>query len=123
MVAVGSDLGEQLSHTGLCPVSAYHWQDVPQHVRLGDRAINVRNHHLTEFGSKPVQLHVMQVTQHIIRFVKVGPCLCASKGRCGICTLLCPENQMSVGFDNVYRPTDSQADKVLSKCYKPEMLL
>ena len=58
MVAVGSDLGEQLSHTGLCPVSAYHWQDVPQHVRLGDRAVNVRYHHLTEFGSK----HVMKVT-------------------------------------------------------------
>ena len=61
MVAIGSDLGEELSDPRLCPVSAYHWQNVPQHVRLRDCPINVRYHHLKGFDSKSVQLHVMQI--------------------------------------------------------------
>ena len=92
MVAVGSDLGKELSNSGLCPVPAYHWQDVPQHVRLGDRAVNVRYHHLTEFGS--IACDAIEVTYY--DNYSRGPCLCASKGRCGICTLLCPTNKISI---------------------------
>lgn len=46
LVPVLLDLREQLCHTNLRPVASDHRQNVPQHIRLGDRAVNVRDHHL-----------------------------------------------------------------------------
>ena len=46
LVSVVPDLGVELRHAGLRPVPPDHGQQVAQHVRLGDGAVNVRYHDL-----------------------------------------------------------------------------
>ena len=46
LVAIVPDLGVEMSHTWLSPVPPNDRQQVTQHIRLGDRPVNVGNNHL-----------------------------------------------------------------------------
>ncbi len=52
-VAVVLDLGEELRHAALSPVLADDGQNVAEHVRLGDGAVDVRYHHLKHGPDRP----------------------------------------------------------------------
>ena len=46
LVAVVPDLGVEVGYTRLSPVPPNDGKQVTQHIRLGDRPVNIRNDHL-----------------------------------------------------------------------------
>lgn len=84
MVAIVLDLGEELRHSTLSPVLAQNGQQMAQHVRLGDGAVDVRHHDL-----------VVVVPQEDVALAACGALVCSRHREQRLITSL-PQVQLSL---------------------------
>ena len=81
LVAVVPDLGVEVGHARLSPVPPNDGKQVTQHIRLGDRPVNIRNDHLA----------IKNVSIFRKKKSKSSPCQCDATNKYGICISWFPE--------------------------------